>query len=84
MAAKKENKTDNMKFEEALKELSECAEKLKSGKLSLDESIDVYNKSIMYYNRCKEILDGVQQKIELYRPESGQTEAFDIQIGEKL
>lgn len=78
MAVRKENKTENIKFEDALKELSECAEKLKSGKLSLDESIEVYNKSIMYYNRCRDILDGVQQKIELYRPDNGKTEEFEL------
>jgi exodeoxyribonuclease VII small subunit len=78
MAENKSMDLESMKFEDALKALSDCAEKLKSGKLSLDESIDVYNKSIMYYNRCKAILDGVQQKIELYRPETGRTEDFDL------
>ena len=78
MAEKKAKDPEGMKFEEALRELSECAEKLKSGKLSLDESIEVYDKSIMYYNRCKAILDGVQQKIELYKPESDQAEDFDV------
>ncbi len=67
-----------MKFEDALKELSGCAEKLKSGKLSLDESIEVYNKSIMYYELCRKILDEVHQKIEIYRPENGSTEDFEL------
>ena len=68
----------DIKFEDALKALQECADKLKSGELSLDESIEVYDKSIMYYNRCKEILEGVRQRIELYDPSTKEREDFEL------
>ena len=68
----------DIKFEDALKALQECADKLKSGQLSLDEGIEVYDKSIMYYNRCKEILEGVRQRIELYDPSTKEREDFEL------
>ncbi len=77
MGAKTAEKLENMSFEEALAKLEEAAEILKNGDASLDKSVEVYDKSIMYYNRCREILEQAKQKIEIYRPESGETEAFD-------
>ena len=66
-----------LSFEEALAKLEEAAETLKRSDISLEESVKVYENSIMYYNRCSEILKSAKQKIELYRPETGQTEEFD-------
>ena len=77
MGSAKEKKPEEMSFEELLAKLEECAEVLRSGSAPLDESIEVYDKSIMYYKLCKEKLDSAKQKIEIYRPETGETEAFD-------
>ncbi len=64
-------------FEEALDKLEEAAELLKSGNADLETSVKVYEKSILYYNRCMEILQEARQKIALYKPQTGETEAFD-------
>ena len=72
-----EKKIESMTFEEALAELEETAESLRSGRLSLEESVVVYDKSILLYTRCKEILDKAKQKIEIYRPQDGTTEDFE-------
>ena len=65
-----------LSFEQALKALEESAESLRSGRLSLEESVKVYDNSILLYNRCKSILDNAKQKIEIYRPQDGTTEDF--------
>ena len=72
-----EKKIDAMTFEEALAALQETAESLRSGRLGLEESVEVYDKSILLYNRCKSILDSARQKIEIYKPQEGTTEAFE-------
>ena len=72
-----EKKIEDLTFEEALAALAETAESLRSGKLGLEESVEVYDKSILLYNRCKGILDKAKQKIEIYRPQDGTTEAFE-------
>jgi len=66
-----------MNFEEALARLEEAVKKLRSGECSLEESIKIYEKSVEYYNICDAILKEARQKIEIYRPESGNTEVFD-------
>ena len=71
-----EKKIEDLTFEEALAALEETAESLRSGKLGLEESVEVYDKSILLYNRCKSILDNAKQKIEIYRPQDGTTEDF--------
>ena len=65
-----------MSFEQALKALEEAAESLRSGRLSLEDSMKVYDNSILLYNRCKSILDEARQKIEIYRPQEDITEDF--------
>ena len=71
------DKKKTNEFEENLRKLEEAAEKLRSGELSLDESLDVYNKSIMYYKFCSEYLKDARQKIEIYRPETGEIEEME-------
>ena len=56
-------------FEEALKELKGYADKIKSKDLTLDESLEVYEKGVKSYEKCKEILDNAKQKINLYGEE---------------
>lgn len=54
-----------MKFEDSLKELDGIVEKLESGKLSIDESIDLYTKGIQLCKNCSEKLNDVKGKISL-------------------
>ncbi|MBP5750713.1 MAG: exodeoxyribonuclease VII small subunit [Firmicutes bacterium] len=72
-----EKNIEDMTFEEALQALEEKAESLRGGSLSLEESVEVYDKSILLYNHCRQILDKAKQKIEIYRPQDGTTEAFE-------
>ena len=73
-----EKKIEDMTFEEALEALEETAESLRSGRLSLEQSVEVYDKSILLYKRCKDILDKAKQKIEIYRPQEGKTEDLEV------
>lgn len=65
-------------FEDNLRKLEEASEMLRSGELSLDESLEIYNKSIMYYKLCSEYLKDARQKIEIYRPETGTVEEMNV------
>jgi len=69
------------KFEEALKELEEIVEKLEKGDLSLDESIDYFQKGIELSKYCSKRLDEIERKISiLVEDKNGQIieEAFDV------
>ena len=54
-----------MKFEEQLRELDGIVDKLESGKLSLDESVELYSKGMKLCVECADKLNEVKGKIAL-------------------
>ena len=54
-----------MKFEESLRELDGIVDKLESGKLSLDESVELYSKGMKLCVECADKLNEVKGKIAL-------------------
>ena len=56
-------------FEEALKELKEYTDRIKSKNLTLDEAIECYEKGIKSYEKCSEILDKAKQQVSYYNEE---------------
>lgn len=53
-------------FEEALKELEQITEHLKSDNITLDESIKSFEQGVKLYEECNGILSEVKQKIEVF------------------
>jgi len=51
-------------FEEAMKVLSDCADRISSPEISLEEAIACYEQGIAAYKTCFEILEKAEQKIE--------------------
>lgn len=58
-------------FEKSLKELKTYSEKIKDGNLTLDQSIECYEKGMASFEQCKEILEKAKLSIKKYN------EAFD-------
>ena len=65
MAEKGENGV--LSFEDALERLGKLVEQLESGKLTLSESLEVYEKAIGLSKRCTELLETAEQKVSLLR-----------------
>jgi len=59
--------TDNEKptFEEAIKKLEDCAEKMDDPTLSLEDAIKSFEEGARHYKLCEEILDSAKQRIEV-------------------
>ncbi len=55
---------NNITFEEAYNKLEEIAERLNSPKITLEESIVLFEEGIKLSKHCSEILDAAKQKIE--------------------
>ena len=68
----------DLTFEEALQKLEDCVRKIKSPECTLEESMALYEESVKYYDLCEKILSEARQKLEIYRPETGTTEEFDV------
>lgn len=58
-----------MSFEECMKQLELCAEKIKNADTTLEESIRAYEEGQKYYLKCSEILNNAKGKVQLYRKE---------------
>ncbi len=54
---------ENKSFEELLKELQEIVNRLESGKLSLEESVEVYQKGMALSLECKKRLDDAKKVV---------------------
>jgi len=79
MAKKKEK----LSFEDAMEELEEVIFKLEEGELTLDKSLDEFQKGIELYKHCNGILNDVDGKIKLMlEKEEGTIEEVDFK--EKL
>ncbi len=68
---------NKLSFEEALAKLESAVSRLRAGDCTLEESVKLYEKSVEYYKLCEQILKEAKQKIEIYRPDTGETEDFD-------
>lgn len=69
----------NMNFEEAMNELEKIVEKLESGELSLDESLEAFQEGIELTKFCSNRLDEIEKKISiLMENEEGKLEEKDF------
>jgi exodeoxyribonuclease VII small subunit len=68
-------------FEDAMHELEEIVEKLENGELSLDESVEYFQKGVELSKYCSKRLDEIERKITvLIEDEKGnlKEEPFDL------
>lgn len=68
---------EKLSFEQALEKLEDTVKKLRSQECSLEESLELYEQSIKYYDFCDSFLKEARQKIEVYRPQTDTVEDFD-------
>ncbi|MBP3504534.1 MAG: exodeoxyribonuclease VII small subunit [Bacilli bacterium] len=65
---------ENMTFEQLLNELNKVVESLESGKLSLEESVEVYQKGMALSIECKKRLDAAKEVIVKKVTSEGETD----------
>lgn len=58
-------KEEDMNFEDAMKALEEIANELENGELSLDKSVEKFEKGIKISKKCNEILEKAEKKISI-------------------
>lgn len=72
---------DNLTYEESMKELEQVVKDLESNELTLDESIEKFEKGMKLSKHCSELLEGAEKKITLLiEKEDGSvtTEKFEL------
>jgi len=65
MAHKKQkNDTDNLSFEDAIKELTNIVGKIEQGQIPLQDSLEQYEKGMTLIKQCRTILQKAEERIE--------------------
>lgn len=55
----------NISFEDAMRELESLVSRLEGGSLSLDESIEAFEKAVKLVKLCNERLENAEKKVRL-------------------
>ena len=80
MAKRSQKKPD---FETALAELEALVEKMEQGELSLDESLQQFERGVQLTRACQQALKEAEQKVQILQQKDGQEtlEPFDNDAG---
>ena len=70
-------KTKSFDFESALEELETLVTAMEDGELSLEESMQAFEKGIKLTRECQSALRQAEQKVQILINENGDTEALD-------
>ncbi len=66
-------------YEEAIEELRKIVNTLNEGKVSLDESIKLYERGIELANICDKKLKEVEEKVSIINKENGSEDPLNIE-----
>lgn len=69
-------------FEQALEDLENLVTSMEDGELSLEESLQAFEKGIKLTRECQGALKKAEQKVQLLMNENGDTEALKIDSSE--
>ena len=69
-------------FEKSLENLEELVTAMEEGELSLEESLQAFEKGIKLTRECQTALKNAEQKVQVLINENGDTEALDIEDAE--
>ena len=65
-------------FEQALEDLEELVTSMEEGELSLEESLQAFEKGIKLTRECQAALKSAEQKVQILINENGDTEELEF------
>ena len=71
-------KDKELTFEENLKKLEDIIDKLESGEIDLEKSVELYEKGMILKNNCEEKLKKVELQIKKIKIENNQIKKKDF------
>jgi len=71
--------TENKNFEDSLLELEDIVEKLENGQISLQESMEMFERGIKLAGICNHILQESEQRIEQLIERNEEIETCDLE-----
>lgn len=77
MAKKAAKKSPTPDFEAALEELEALTEQMEDGNISLEESLQHFERGIKLTRQCQQALKEAEQKVQILLKEHGEPEPFE-------
>ena len=71
-------KDKELTFEENLKKLEDIVDKLESGEIDLEKSVELYEKGMILKNNCEEKLKKIELQIKKIKLENNQIKKEDF------
>ncbi len=62
-------------IDELFEMIDECAQKLESGEISLEQSVEIYRKGMALIKKCNESIDKIEKKVKLINAEGTEIES---------
>ncbi len=83
MAKKAAKKDDTPDLEQALEELEQLIQHMEEGDISLEESLQCFERGIKLTRSCQEALKAAEQKVQVLLEQNGETglEVFEAENG---
>jgi len=70
----KKKKEDALRFEDALSELETIVRTMEQGDLSLEDSLEAFEKGIQLTRQCQQALQDAEQKVQILMEKNGTLE----------
>ena len=71
-------KEKNTTFEENLKQLEDIVDRLESGEIDLEKSVELYEKGMILKNQCESKLKNIETQIKKIKIENNQIKKEDF------
>lgn len=72
-------KKSDFNFEKALEELEQLVTAMEEGELTLEQSLQAFEKGIRLTRECQTALQQAEQKVQVLLDEEGETEDLDTE-----
>lgn len=76
------DKSSSFGFESALAELEALVTRMESGELTLEDSLEAFEKGIGLTRQCQQALTAAEQRVQLLMERNGQSDAQPFQSGD--
>lgn len=71
-------KSESFNFETATAELTEIVAKMEQGELSLEDSLQLFERGVTLTRQCQQALKDAEQKVQILTEKDGQTSLADF------
>ncbi|WP_420588522.1 exodeoxyribonuclease VII small subunit [Bacterioplanoides sp.] len=74
---------DNFEFETALQQLEQLVQRMESGELSLQDSLQAFEQGVRLTKQCQQALSSAEQRVQILMEQNGQSQAYPFNGGEQ-